>query len=77
MTEYINKSDAIKAVFDCERYTGIDEAPYEYADDLLNKLPTIDIVTCGECMYWCGEDEEGGDCHDSADWFCADAIRKE
>lgn len=24
-----------------ERYTGIEEAPYEYASELLNKVPTI------------------------------------
>lgn len=64
MAEYINKAELM------EQYPEFDG--YTFAD-----VSTIEIVTCGECMYWCGENEEGGDCHDSADWFCADAIRRE
>lgn len=31
-----------------ERYTGIEEAPYEYASELLNKVPTIIEADKGE-----------------------------
>ena len=38
--EYIKKKDAIRAVYGMARPTGIDEMPYEYAESVINDLPT-------------------------------------
>lgn len=83
MVAYVNKAKLMRKLkkLSTEAYQFNFESKMETTInaciDVVDEMPTIDIVRCGECVYWCGEDEEGGDCHDSADWFCADAIRKE
>ena len=37
----ISREQAIKATYGFERYTGIDEAPYEYAENILRDLPPV------------------------------------
>jgi len=37
----ISREQAIKATYGFERYTGIDEAPYEYAESILRELPSV------------------------------------
>ena len=37
----ISREEAIKATYGFERYTGIDEAPYEYAESILRDLPPV------------------------------------
>jgi len=37
----ISREDAIKAVYGMTRYTGIDEAPYEYAEHVIADLPPV------------------------------------
>lgn len=38
--DVISREQAIRATYGFERYTGIDEAPYEYTETILRKLPT-------------------------------------
>lgn len=37
----ISREQAIRATYGFERYTGIDEAPYEYAESILRDLPPV------------------------------------
>ena len=37
----ISREQAIKATYGFERYTGIDEAPYEYTESILRELPPV------------------------------------
>ena len=38
--DVISREQAIRATYGFERYTGIDEAPYEYTETILRKLPS-------------------------------------
>lgn len=44
MTDYINRENAKRAVWGCARDTGIDEAPFEYAEGLLEDVPSEDVA---------------------------------
>jgi len=44
MTDYIKREDAKHAVWGCTRDTGIDEAPFEYAEGLLENVPSADVA---------------------------------
>ena len=69
--KYIEKDKAYKIVIQHGSYS----AATRIAD-----LPSIDLVTCGECKHrkdsiqcpLCSEGIETAD-----DWFCADGARKE
>lgn len=37
----ISREQAVRATYGFERYTGIDEAPYEYAESILKDLPSV------------------------------------
>lgn len=37
----ISREQAIRATYGFERYTGIDEAPYEYTENILRDLPPV------------------------------------
>lgn len=37
----ISREEAIRATYGFERYTGIDEAPYEYTESVLRDLPPV------------------------------------
>jgi len=39
--DVISREAAIKAVYGMTRYTGIDEAPYEYAEHVISDLPSV------------------------------------
>ena len=74
MTYYINKKDAMEQSCDaCDGYPCPIPCPSYRAMD---KLPTIDIVQCGECINKDTDDCPLGydDCGD--DWFCADGERR-
>ena len=43
MTDYIKRKNAKRAVCGCIRDTGIDEAPFEYAEGLLEDVPAEDV----------------------------------
>lgn len=68
-----------------ERYTGIDEAPYEYAEAVLNKEPTVDavpVIRCKDCKWYeMGEEEtycrELGIFNTDPTSYCSYARRKE
>lgn len=47
--------DADKAennLYGFTRYTGIDEAPYEHAEAVIGKLPTIDAIPIEWILKW-------------------------
>lgn len=44
MTDYIKRENAKRAVWGCARDTGIDEAPFEYAEGLLEDVPSEDVA---------------------------------
>ena len=44
MSDYIKREDAIRATYGFERYTGIDEAPVEFAYNILSDIPSADVV---------------------------------
>lgn len=44
MTDYIKRENAKRAVWGCARDTGIDEAPFEYAEGLLEDVPYEDVA---------------------------------
>ena len=44
MSDYIKREDAIRATYGFERYTGIDEAPVEFAYNILRAIPSADVV---------------------------------
>lgn len=61
----IDANEAENALYGFTRYTGIDEAPYEHAEAVINKLPTVEAErkkgkwvngTCNQCgshaPYW-------------------------
>lgn len=52
----ISREQAIKATYGFERYTGIDEAPYEYAESILRDLPPV--IPQPKMGHWI--DEFGG-----------------
>ena len=55
MTELIRREDAIRATYGFERWTGIDEAPVEFAHTVLAGVPSVDavdLVRCRECKRW-------------------------
>lgn len=71
--EYINKAELIKEV---ERKLKLTSAT---TTKVIDSLPTIDIVYCGECIHFrkgwtkCKMlNLNGAD----SDWFCADGARK-
>ena len=43
MAEYINREDAIRAVFGFEQYTGIAECPVIFAENELRVIPAADV----------------------------------
>ena len=63
MSDYIERENAKHAVWGCTRDTGIDEAPFEYAEGLLENVPSADVapvrrghwieeqdrIVCSEC----------------------------
>lgn len=52
MSDYIKRENAKRAVWGCTRDTGIDEAPFEYAEGLLEDVPAEDVepvVRCKDC----------------------------
>jgi hypothetical protein len=48
----ISREQAIRATYGFERYTGIDEAPYEYAESVLRDLPPVTpkAEPCEDCI---------------------------
>ena len=52
----ISREQAIKATYGFERYIGIDEAPYEYAESILRDLPPVTpqqkMGHCKDCKYF-------------------------
>lgn len=44
MDDYIKRENAKRAVWGCARDTGIDEAPFEYAEGLLEDVPSEDVA---------------------------------
>lgn len=44
MSDYIKRENAKRAVWGCARDTGIDEAPFEYAEGLLEDVPSEDVA---------------------------------
>lgn len=44
MSDYIKRENAKRAVWGCTRDTGIDEAPFEYAEGLLEDVPSADVA---------------------------------
>lgn len=44
MSDYIERENAKHAVWGCTRDTGIDEAPFEYAEGLLENVPSADVA---------------------------------
>lgn len=40
-TDCISREAAIRACCGMSRFTGIDEAPYEYVEDVLRELPSV------------------------------------
>lgn len=72
MTDYIKREDAKRAVWGCSRDTGIDEAPFEYAEGLLEDVPAEDVapvrhakwegckgdITCSACGEYALYDSE-------------------
>lgn len=44
MDDYIKRENAKRAVWGCTRDTGIDEAPFEYAEGLLEDVPSEDVA---------------------------------
>ena len=42
--DVISKEQALRALIGFERYTGIDEAPYEFAENIVRDLPSIKPV---------------------------------
>lgn len=71
MAKYINKDQAYKIVLHYGSYV----ASTKIAD-----LPSIDLVTCGECKHYNAGFEclaEGYGIERDPDWYCADGERKE
>ena len=86
MSDYIKRENAKRAVWGCTRDTGIDEAPFEYAEGLLKDVPSEDVapvVRCKDCKhraewngaYGCDLDGCYGDRY--TDGFCDRAERKD
>ena len=44
MSRYVDADKLRWKLYGFERWTGIDEAPYEYAEDVLDREPTVDAV---------------------------------
>ena len=53
----ISREQAIKATYGFERYTGIDEAPYEYAESILRDLPPV--TPQQKTGHWIGQKQIG------------------
>lgn len=51
MSKYYKEEDLQRALIGFVRETGIDELPYEYAVNVLDKLSALNIVHCGECNH--------------------------
>ena len=81
--KYIEKDEAYKIVLHYGSYA----ASAKIAD-----LPSIDLVRCKECKYWCEVDTSDGlrygqcdhphsairgNCFIRESWFCADGERSE
>ena len=45
----VSREAAIKACMGMRRYTGIDEAPYDYAESVLTHLPSVTVPDCQKC----------------------------
>ena len=77
MTDYIKRENAMRAVCGCIRDTGIDEAPFEYAEGLLRDVPAEDVepvVRCKDCKCWTEWSNGTGSCSRFAlDWIGTDA----
>ena len=77
MTDYIKRENAKRAVWGCTRDTGIDEAPFEYAEGLLEDVPAEDVeqvVRCKDCKCWTEWSNGTGSCSRFAlDWIGTDA----
>jgi hypothetical protein len=48
--DLISREKAINAVYGMVRPTGIDELPYEYAEGVINDLPSADIMECARAI---------------------------
>ena len=86
MSKYYKDEDLQRALIGFVRETGIDELPYEYAGNVLDRLSALSFVRCGECKY-----NETGHCpmawwddslqellnYCTADDFCSKGKRKD
>ena len=57
MSRYIRLDDAIATIagqmsYEIEAETGNETDCVDLAEELLNDIPSIDIVRCRECKYW-------------------------
>lgn len=50
MSDLISREKAINAVYGMVRPTGIDELPYEYAEGVINDLPSADVMECARAI---------------------------
>ena len=90
--DLIRRGDAIRAVGTFEQYTGIAEAPIEFASQYLRDIPAVDaveVVRCKGCRYYKPFSDTGGEvgyCNGvgrptfygdvHADYYCADGERR-
>ena len=50
MSDLISREKAIRATIGMTSETGIDEAPLEYAEDNLRRIPSADIMECARAI---------------------------
>ena len=63
MAEYINKAETLEKIVRFSTKEGSNTVCSKLYADIFN-MPTIDIVTCGECRQWKRiEDTKYGFCH--------------
>lgn len=48
----IDANEAENNLYGFTRYTGIDEAPYEHAEAVINKLPTVEAIPIKWIKKW-------------------------
>lgn len=52
MARLIDANKAENALYGFTRYTGIDEAPYEHAETVIDKLPTVEAIPIEWIKGW-------------------------
>jgi hypothetical protein len=72
--DVISREAVIRACMGMRRYTGIDETPYEYAENIIAELPSVTVrqtSNCNTCEY--EEDRDSGECYECVkgiqDWY--------